>query len=48
MKYLYTIILSILLISCNESNHAVVKVDDELSSNIKLLIEKYVENDFDV
>jgi len=34
--------------SCNESNHAVVKVDDELSSNIKLLIEKYVENDFDV
>ena len=34
--------------SCNETNHAVVKVDDELSSNIKLLIEKYVENDFDV
>ncbi len=39
---------SILLLSCNETNHAVVKVDDELSSNIKLLIEKYVENDFDV
>ena len=39
---------SILLMSCNETNHAVVKVDDELTSNIKLLIEKYVDNDFDV
>ena len=39
---------SILLMSCNETNHAVVKADDELSSNIKLLIEKYVDNDFDV
>ncbi len=48
MKHLYVIMFSILLMSCNETNHAVVKVDDELSSNIKLLIEKYVENDFDV
>ena len=47
MKHLYVIMFSILLMSCNETNHAVVKVDDELSSNIKLLIEKYVENDYD-
>jgi len=48
MKYIYTIMFSILLMSCNDTNHAVVKVDDELSSNIKILIEKYVDNDFDV
>ena len=35
MKRLYIIMFSILLMSCNDTNHAVVKVDYELSSNIK-------------
>jgi len=48
MKQLLTIFLCISLLGCNETNQSVIKTDDELSSNIKFLLEKYVKNEFDV
>ena len=48
MKQLLTIFLCISLLGCNEINQSVIKTDDELSSNIKFLLEKYVKNEFDV
>ena len=48
MKQLLTIFLCVLLLGCNETNQSVIKTDDELSSNIKFLLEKYVKNEFDV
>ena len=48
MKFLYTIILSVLLLSCANTNQSVVKSDDELSSTITLLFDKYVANDFEI
>ena len=48
MKQLLTIFLCISLLGCNETKQSVIKTDDELSSNIKFLLEKYVKNEFDV
>ena len=48
MKQLLKIFLCISLLGCNETNQSVIKTDDELSSNIKFLLEKYVKNEFDV
>tara|TARA_A200000113_G_C8678221_1_gene294655 strand:+ start:127 stop:615 length:489 start_codon:yes stop_codon:yes gene_type:complete len=48
MKQLLTILLCISLLGCNEAKQSVVKTDDELSSNIKMLFEKYENNDFEV
>ena len=48
MKFLYTIILSVLLLSCANTNQSIVKSDDELSSTITLLFDKYVANDFEI
>ncbi len=48
MKQLLTIFFCISLLGCNETNQSVIKTDDELSSNIKLLFEKYENNDFEV
>ena len=48
MKQLLTIFLCISLLGCNEAKYSVIKTDDELSSNIKLLFEKYENNDFEV
>ena len=48
MKQLLTIFLCISFLGCNETNQSVIKTDDELSSNIKFLLEKYVKNEFDV
>ena len=48
MKFLYTIILSVLLLSCANTNQSVVKSEDELSSTITLLFDKYVANDFEI
>ena len=36
------------LLGCAENNQSVIKTDDELSSNIKYLMEKYEKNEFDV
>tara|TARA_Y100000766_G_scaffold257679_1_gene245407 strand:+ start:248 stop:742 length:495 start_codon:yes stop_codon:yes gene_type:complete len=47
MKYLYIIIFTI-LIGCADTNQSILKTDDELSSNIKMLYEKYENNDFEV
>jgi hypothetical protein len=46
MKYLYTILLSALLIGCTNSNQSVIKTDDDLSAKIKLQYENYAANDF--
>ena len=48
MKQLLTIFLCISLFGCNETKQSVIKTDDELSSNIKMLFEKYENNDFEV
>ena len=48
MKQLLTIFLCISLLGCDETKQSVIKTDDELSSNIKFLLEKYVKNEFDV
>ena len=48
MKQLLTIFLCISLLGCDEKKQSVIKTDDELSSNIKFLLEKYVKNEFDV
>ena len=48
MKLLYTITLSALLISCANTNQSVLKTDDELTSTINLLFDKYVANDFEL
>ncbi len=48
MKQLLTIFLCISLLGCNETKQSVIKTDDELSSNIKMLFEKYENNDFEV
>ena len=48
MKFIYTITLSALLLSCANTNQSVVKSDDELSSTINLLFEKYVANDWEL
>ena len=48
MKFLYTITLSVLLLSCANTNQSIVKSDDELSSTITLLFDKYVANDFEI
>ena len=48
MKQLLTIFLCISLLGCNETKQSIIKTDDELSSNIKLLFEKYENNDFEV
>ncbi len=48
MKYLYSIILCWVLLGCSEINQSIIKTDDELSSNIKFLLEKYEKNEFDV
>ena len=47
MKYLHIIIFAI-LIGCADANQSILKTDDELSSNIKMLFEKYENNDFEV
>ena len=47
MKYLHIIIFAI-LIGCADTNQSILKTDDELSSNIKMLFEKYENNDFEV
>ena len=47
-KGIYTITLSALLLSCANTNQSVVKSDDELSSTINLLFEKYVANDWEL
>ena len=47
MKYLHIIIFAI-LIGCADKNQSILKTDDELSSNIKMLTEKYENNDFEV
>ena len=47
MKYIYIIIFAI-LIGCADTNQSILKTDDELSSNIKMLVEKYENNDFEV
>ena len=36
------------LLGCADNNQSVIKTDDELSSNIKYLMEKYEKNEFDV
>ena len=36
MKYLYTILLTAILIGCTNSNQSVIKTDDDLSAKIKL------------
>ena len=46
MKFLYTILLSALLIGCTNSNQSVIKTDDDLSAKIKLQYENYAANDF--
>ena len=48
MKLLYTITLSALLISCANTNQSVLKTDDELTSTINLLFDKYIANDFEL
>tara|TARA_B100000941_G_C28486644_1_gene545384 strand:+ start:1056 stop:1547 length:492 start_codon:yes stop_codon:yes gene_type:complete len=48
MKYLFSIIFCLLFTGCTEKKQSIIKTDDELTSNIKLLFEKYVNNDFDV
>ena len=48
MKYIYTIVVCTLIMSCANTNESVIKTDDVLSSNIKILFDKYVDNDFDV
>ena len=48
MKYIFNVLVCFLLIGCTNSEQSIVKTDDELTSNIKLLFDKYVENDFDV
>ena len=47
MKYLHIIIFAI-LVGCADTNQSILKTDDELSSNIKMLFEKYENNDFEV
>ena len=47
MKHIYVIIFAI-LIGCADTNQSILKTDDELSSNIKMLVEKYENNDFEV
>ena len=42
MKKLYFLILSILLIGCANTEQSVIKNDDELTSKIKVLFDKYV------
>ena len=48
MKKLYFLILSILLIGCANTEQSVIKNDDELTSKVKVLFDKYVDNDFDI
>jgi len=46
MKYLYTLLLCTVLISCTNTNQSVIKTDDDLSAQIKLQYENYAANDF--
>ncbi len=47
MKYLLSIILCTFLLGCAETNQSIIKTDDILTSNIKFLMEKYENNEFD-
>ena len=47
MKYLLSIILCTFLLGCAETNQSIIKTDDNLTSNIKFLLEKYENNEFE-
>ncbi|MEC8738328.1 MAG: nuclear transport factor 2 family protein [Bacteroidota bacterium] len=49
IKKLFQLFVIIALISCNQTNQnqSVIKNDDELTSNIELLFDKYLENKWD-
>ena len=48
MKKILSILFCLVLTGCTETKQSIIKTDDELTSNIKLLFQKYVNNDFDV
>ncbi len=49
MKNLFMLLLIAAFMSCEmPTEQSVIKTDDELSANIELLLDKYVNNDFDV
>lgn len=49
MKNFLSLLLIIALISCNnQAPQSTIKTEDELTANIELLLEKYVNNDFDI
>ena len=48
MKPLLTILAIWALTSCSETPQSVIKTDDNLTANIKLILEKYEKNDLDV
>lgn len=48
MKQLFTLLMIVALSGCSEKNQSVIKTDDELTANIELLFDKYVDNEFDV
>jgi len=49
MKNFLSLLSIIALISCNnQAPQSTIKTEDELTANIELLLEKYVNNDFDI